>query len=200
MIAIKRTLALLAALFLLPLVRTAASGPEGSITVRMRWGGQAVPGGSITLYRVAVPGPDGRYIPEPAFSDCGMDPNAVGSPGDAERLGAYALEKRLPGQTEALGLEGTTVFSPLADGLYLLVQGEAGSGYLPARPFLVQIPHRVGEHACNHVDASPKCAPEPLSPGIPQTGQLRWPVPVLTALGLFCLAGGLLLRRKGPDA
>ena len=58
------------------------------------------------------------------------------------------------------------------------------------------------------VDASPKVElekepeptsttpPAPTDPRLPYTGQLNWPVPVLTVLGLGLLALGLALRRK----
>ena len=45
-------------------------------------------------------------------------------------------------------------------------------------------------------------APTPSTPGgekLPQTGQLWWPVPVLLALGLLCLAIGVFRRTSGSD-
>ena len=38
--------------------------------------------------------------------------------------------------------------------------------------------------------------PAPTDPRLPYTGQLNWPVPVLTVLGLGLLALGLARRRK----
>lgn len=198
-----RLASLLLALLLLALPRVSAAEETGSISVRMTHGGQAVPGGSITLYRVAAPGDDWQYVPAPEFADCSTDLNGVLSPADAERLSGHAAGNGIPGQTLELGADGLAVFSPLEPGLYLLVQRESGSGFLPVKPFLVGVPQQLGGALCYQVDASPKCAPEPDapgSPGLPQTGQLRWPVPLMTALGLFFLAGGLLLYRKEPHA
>lgn len=196
----KRAASVLAALLLLALPRVLASEQSGSLSVRMTYGGQTVPGGSITLYRVAALGDDWRYLPLPEFMGCGIDPNSPLSPADAQQLANYAEETGISGQTRELGTNGSAAFSPLTPGLYLLVQREAGSGYLPVRPFLVGVPRQVDGVPCFHVDASPKCAPEPEAPALPQTGQLHWPVPVMTGLGLLLLAAGLLLYRKESHA
>ena len=198
---IKRLSALLSVLILLMLPQVRAAEQTGSISVRMTHGGYAVSGGSITLYRVALLTEDWQYVPVPEFSGCGIDLTGALSPADAEFLSDYT--EGIPGQTHDLGNDGFTAFSPLESGLYLLVQRESGQGYLPVKPFFVGLPQQIAGELHYRVDASPKCAPEPEAPappGIPQTGLLRWPVPVMTALGLCLLAGGLLLRRKEPNA
>ncbi len=200
---VRHIASLLAVLLLLALPRVLASEQLGSISVRMTYGGQVVPGGSITLYRVAALEDDWRYVPVPEFSGCGIDLNGALSPADAESLSDYAGKYSILGQTHTLGNDGFVSFSPLEPGLYLLVQREAGSGYLPAKPFFVGLPQQIDGELLYHVDASPKCAPEPEDPdppGIPQTGLLRWPVPVMAALGLFLLFLGLLLYRKERNA
>ena len=199
----KRTVLLLILLHLLSLPRALALEQMGSISLRMAYAGQSIPGGSITLYRIAVLGENWQYVPVPEFSECCIDLNASLSPADASLLSAYATENRISGQTRELDADGFALFSPLEPGLYLLVQQEAGSGYVPVKPFLVGLPQQIAGELHYHVDASPKCAPlpdDPAPPGIPQTGQLRWPVAVLTSLGLFLLAGGLFLQRKESHA
>lgn len=196
----KRIISLFVVILLLSVPGVWAAEQTGSISVRMAYGGQPVPGGSITLYRVAELGADWWYAPTPEFADCIIDLNDPLSPADAENLAQYAAKQGLSGQGRELGADGFVCFSPLETGLYLLVQEESGQGFLPARPFFVGIPQYVGEALCYQVDASPKCAPEPGTPMIPQTGQLRWIVPVLAGLGLLLLAGGLLLYREEPDA
>ena len=65
-----------------------------------------------------------------------------------------------------------------------------------------------GRYVCD-VDILPKSEPEklppptspstpckPTAPKLPQTGQLTWPVPVLTAVGLLLVIGFLLRRGK----
>ena len=203
---VKRIISLCAAVLLaLPPV-FAAAVRIGSVTVRMVHQGEAVPGGSITLYRIAALSDDGRYLPEPALDGCGVDLNSDLTPAKAEMLENFAVENSLRGQTLSLGQDGSAVFSGLDTGLYLLVQEEAGRGYLPVRPFFIGIPQMIGGEPVYDVDAGPKCAPEPAGPtvpggpNIPQTGQLRWPVPVMAALGLLLFAaGGLLWFPTGRD-
>ena len=203
----KRLIALWAAVMVLALPQAfAASARTGSVTVRMLHQGEAVPEGSITLYRLAVRSSDGRYLPEPEFEACPVELNTGFTPANAEMLADYTAENRIQGQTRSLGLDGTAVFSPLDTGLYLLVQQETGRGYLPIRPFFIGVPQSIGGELVYDVDASPKCAPEPTeptapgTPGIPQTGQLNWPVPVMAGLGfLLFAAGGLLWFPTGRD-
>lgn len=186
-------------LLLLALPRVSGAEQTGSVSVRMTWSGQSVSGGSITLYRVAAPGKNALFVPTPEFSGCGVDLNGALSPADAKALAEHADRSGTSGQTRELGSGGSACFSPLEPGLYLLVQRQAARGFLPVEPFLVGLPRQVDGALQYHVDASPKCAPEPSdpgSPGIPQTGQLRWPVAVLAAAGLVLLAAGVLLLRK----
>lgn len=181
-------------------------GRTGSISIRMTDRGEPIPGGSVTLYRVAGLSEDYRYTAEPPFGDCGVDLNRALTREDAEKLAQYAKQNRIPGQTLALGHDGAAVFAALEEGLYLLTQQEAGAGYLPVSPFLCGVPQQIGGELFYDVDASPKCAPEPTDPGgpggpsIPQTGQLNWPVPVMGMLGLVLIsAGGLLWVRRDAD-
>ena len=200
----RRTAAVLTVLLLLACPRVLAAEQTGSISVRMTWQGSTVPGGSITLYRVAMLGRGGQFVPLPEFSGWGMDPSAPLSPSDARELAEFAKRENIPGQTAALGADSAACFSPLESGLYLLVQREPGAGFLPVNPFFLSVPQQIGTELCYDVDASPKCAPTPTdpgTPGIPQTGQLNWPVPVMALLGLCLMAAGLLLyRRNGHDA
>lgn len=41
--------------------------------------------------------------------------------------------------------------------------------------------------------------PPPLTPGLPQTGQLNWPVPILAVLGMALLSLGFLVKRSGYE-
>ena len=204
----RRFVSVCAALLLLAVVFPAgyaaqSRGRTGSISIRMTDRGEPIPGGSVTLYRVAGLGEDYRYTAETAFGDCGVDPNGALTREDAEKLAQYAKKNRIPGRTLALGHDGAAVFTALEEGLYLLTQQEAGTGYLPVSPFLCGVPQQIGEALYYDVDASPKCLPEPTGPGgpsIPQTGQLNWPVPVMGMLGLvFFLTGGLQWVRRDAD-
>lgn len=200
--AIKRIVLLwaLTAVTLMPVC--AAAVRTGSVTVRMVCREEVVSGGSITLYRLAALSGDGRYVPEPDFEGCGVALDRDLTPEIAQRLAQYAAQNCPGGRTQSLGRDGTAVFSGLTTGLYLLVQQEAGEGYLPVMPFFVGVPQIVGGEPVYDVDAEPKCAPEsaPGMPGIPQTGQHKWPVPLMAALGLAIFAaGGFLWLLPGKD-
>lgn len=200
--AIRRISPPLLVFLLLSLARVSATEPMGSISIRMTYEHQPIPGGSITLYQAARL-VDGRYVPAPEFAERTDNLEGALSPEDAQILAEYAAENQLPGQTQKLDDDGFARFSPLEPGLYLLVQEEAATGFLPVNPFLVAMPRQVEGELCYHVDAGPKCAPAPLTPdppGIPQTGLLRWPVALMTVFGLFLIAGGLLLYRRDSHA
>lgn len=178
--------------------------PRGSITLRLSWQGQPLTGGSVTLYRVAGLGEGLEYVPEPEFEDCGAELSGSMTAQTARELARYAGEHGIEGLEQEFDASGAVRFGELEAGLYLLVQDRACGGFLPFQPFLVGIPMQIGETLVYEVDASPKAAPEPGSPpppGLPQTGQTNWPVPVLGGAGLMLIAIGLWLtgrnRREG---
>lgn len=168
-----RTL-LLTFLLLLILPLRAFAAETGSITLH-------VPsGGTVTLYRVA----DLDLVPTPEFSGCDI----ALTPAAARSLADHA--RNLPGNTRTLD----ACFEDLDEGVYLLVQNRAGEGYTPFSPFLISIPTQIADAVYYHVDATPKVSALPKPPGLPQTGQLRWPIPILTLSGIILI--GLGTRRK----
>lgn len=221
---LKRITSLWIALLLLFLVLPQAyAAPEidpeqrGSISIQISYAGEAVSGGSITLYHAATLGEDMQFVPVPEFSGCRVDLNGTLSAATARKLASYADAQSIPGVTVSLGQDGRASFPDLGPGLYLLVQEEAGKGFLNINPFVISIPTVIGDAVYYDVDASPKAAPEPLPtdptdptdptkptdppnpPGLPQTGQLNWPVPVLALCGTILVIMGLFLcfgRRK----
>ena len=123
---------------------------------------------------------------------------------------AQAKEMKLePLQTASIE-EGKARFSGLSVGLYLLTQTEPSAGGRSMKTFLLAVPDGTGAY---DVTAAPKpgleqASPEPTEPTaparptdprIPKTGQLWWPVPVMTALGLGLLGLGLGLRGRGKE-
>lgn len=101
--------------------------------------------------------------------------------------------------------EGKIVFKDLAPGLYYIYQTESyftKENYYSISPFLVTIPYD-GEY---DVDAKSKLSidteskettppTEPTKPPekLPQTGQLRWPIPVMACSGMVCFILGWYL-------
>lgn len=197
---------------------------DGSIRVTMRVGGKAIPGGSMTCYRVGdVRMQSGSlgFALTGGFAASGISLTDLDSPVLAGRLAAWAAQKNIAGTTVAIGSDGTALFRGLKPGLYLIVQNEAAPGYYAAAPFLVTLPMWENGSYRYDVDASPKAEagtkddtwtpedetpkeddkkpedsrqPEDDQPKLPQTGQLNWPVPVLAAAGLLLLLLGRVLR------
>lgn len=194
-----RLAALWLALLLVPaaLCPAGAWNGRGSVSVRITWSGQPVPGGTVTLFRVADLAEDLTFSPVPGFSDCGTDLNGALTASAARTLADYAAAQGIPGETKSLTMDGFACFPDLVPGLYLLVQPSAGEGFEPFNPFLVSIPTVIDDAVYFDVEAGPKAAPTPTPPpGLPQTGQLRWPVPVLGCTGAALLFCGLFPERR----
>lgn len=218
---------LLALLLLLELPLSAAAHPvpdaqkdgQCSITVTMTHQGKALKGGTLALYKVGdVAEEDGNYsfVPVEAIRGDFAQFGDIQSPELAGKL--YKLESKLAPVTalpQKVGEDGKVTFSSLPFGLYLAVQKAAPAGYGKTEPFLVSLPYLYEGEYQYDVVSQPKTGLErevpteptspttkPTSPGggkLPQTGQLWWPVPVLTCGGLGCIVVGLLRRRRDGD-
>lgn len=216
----KKVVSLLLILVLLGSVFGAVSADQlpdynriGSVSVTMAYLGEPVPGGDLTLYKVAdVSHEDAVFVYTDSFSGCEMSLEDIQDPMLALELAAIAREQALSGTTRTMDENGRAKFENLTIGLYLLVQTEPAPGYNKVNPFLVSLPgQREGAYIYD-VDASPKVALEPEEteptetteptvpttkpPSLPQTGQLSWPVPVLAIGGLILLCVGWLLRES----
>lgn len=217
---IRRILSALCCLMLLSAVisASAAEVPDldrrGSIRVTMTYEDEAVPGGSLTIYRVAdvhvENGADYSFRYTADYENCGVSLDDVEDAKTAKALAAYTAENNISGTSVRIDGEGKASFRDLELGLYLLVQQEAAAGYEKASPFLISVPGQEGDSYIYDVDASPKLelepapttAPpstEPSTPSdIPQTGLNQWPVPVLVISGvlLAALGGYMVLCEK----
>lgn len=217
-------LSLLIALCVLTMTVYAIEVPDldrtGSISFDMTYQGAAVPGGSLTLYRVAEVHVENdadysfRYVE--AYAECGVSLDALDTAETAKGLADYTAAKAIEGVTVPIDEAGHVAFTELELGLYLLVQAEAAPGYSAANPFLVSVPGREGSAYVYDVNAAPKLDLEPeettppttepttaptvpTEPNLPQTGQNHWPVPVLAVSGLFLVAFGWCLRRGAKE-
>lgn len=218
-ICIKKIFPLLLTVALLCMMGTTAMAAQempdlnktGSISVTMKDSdsGKTVSGGTFTLYQVGdvLVNNGFSFVLTDAFSGSRLDVNDVESASLADNLAAYAKKNNLSGTPVSIGTDGIASFSNLSVGLYLLVQTEAAPNYRAVSPFLVSVPTHDASGYVYQVDATPKmekvtvvpttpAAPQqPQTPGkLPQTGQLNWPVPVLTVLGLLLFAAGWMLR------
>lgn len=113
-----------------------AAEETGSIQVTLQNGETVVPDGSVVLHLVGIPIDEDYQLME-AFG---------GGIVKAEDALSPALAQWLAEMTEAEGWDklldgfGSARFRDLEEGLYLIVQGEKSTGYLPMEPMLVQIP------------------------------------------------------------
>ena len=196
-----------ALIFCMVLTATAHEVPdlsrEGSIRVTMRYGGSAISGGEMTLYRVGdVQEDDGNYsfILTQTFAGSGVSLKNLQSSSAAKQLAEFAVQRGIIGLDRKIGTDGTVEFENLKPGLYLLVQKKAAKGFEIAAPFFVSLPMMIEGNYHYEVDAGPKVSPTPetgpTQPNeeVPKTGQSRWPIWmfVLSGAGLVLLIG----RRK----
>ena len=143
----------------------------GSLSVTPMDQEKTVAGGSVTLYRL-----------EDSAGD------------DAQALAEYA-KRHLHGDTRDVEVSGTVLYEDLEPGLYLAVQQESAVGYKKFLPFLVRIPMEIDGELFYDIPACPKVSRIEQS-SLPQTGQLRWPVPVLAVLGVGLFGIGFYNRKK----
>ena len=183
----KKQLMIIFAVLLLCAVGRTVKAEEmlGSISVEMTFEGNVVSGGSLTILNTNKINTDSLEI---------------------EKLLSAAKEQGIEGQTQTVAADGMVIFDNLPEGTYLIYQRTSASGYSKIAPFLITLPAKIGNEIYYHVDASPKVEldklPQPDSPEkpsvpkgdkLPQTGQLNWPIPVLSVTGLLLFAIGWYL-------
>ncbi len=191
---------------------------KGAVSVTMTYSDEAVSGGSLTAYRVAeveiINGADCSFAYALAYAECDSDISDLSKADLAAQLALYTEEKAVSGTKLMIDENGSVTFDDLKVGLYLFVQEDAAPGYSAVSPFIVSVPGRDGDSYVYDVVATPKVGtmPEPVEttpdteettvpeeettvPGdepskLPQTGQNKWPIPVLGVGGLaFVILG-----------
>lgn len=190
-------------------------GESGTIIMDMKYDGTVVAGGMLTAYRVGqIQEADGSYffVKTENMEAFTGDYQNINDPKLAESIANYVETNKLDACAVAENVDGKVVFSDLELGLYLIIQTKASDGYEPLKPFLVSIPmyedggyiYEVNVEGKFELHKEPKtpvptATPEPTEPGnqddptLPQTGQLNWPVPVLTVGGLLLFVIGWFL-------
>lgn len=191
---------------------------SGSLVIRMEYDGEPLDSGALTLCRVAEIGIyDGNaYFTLVDALTGGPSLDKLDDPALAAQLADLAAEKDLP-TIRAQIEEGRAEFPQLEPGLYVVTQpkADAARGFDPIRPFLLSLPQWNGETYVYDLTAAPKVPLEtqpteptkptepteptgPVPPNLPQTGQLNWPVPLMTVLGLvfFTMGWALCFRHR----
>lgn len=206
----------------------------GSISARMLYDGKTVGGGSMVLYRVGdISEDNGNYsfTLTDGFAASGASLANISDPALAKSLADYAKANNLSGTPVVIGDDGTVRVQSLRLGLYLVVQDKAADGFEAVSPFLVSVPMFENGSYVYDVNAEPKLSALTKTPvtdpgmsgggssgggsssgsgssgvtgTLPQTGQLNWPIPVLSAAGLCLFFLGWMLRysrqRKAYEA
>jgi len=193
---------------------------KGTITVDMVYDGKAVTGGSLTAYRVGRIQEDNgsyRFVKTDAMKELKDDYDDIGSPKLAKNVAAFVRANGVAAYMTAENTGGKAVFNDVEPGLYLIEQTLASDGYEPINPFLITIPMNENGQYKYTVTAEgkfqltqlptptptpsdrPTPPPRPTPPWhfrtkLPQTGQLNWPIPVLTLVGLGIFTTGWVLR------
>ena len=210
---------LLTAVLLLSAVSAAAAHEvpdltkSGTITFQVSWEGEPVEGGVFQMFRVGdIVENNGDYsfglVPE--LADSSVELKDISDPELAAQLAALAQEAGLEPLIAPVEA-GEAYFPDVMPGLYVVVQTEACDGFAKMNPFLISMPRFENGTYVTDVVAKPKVPletepteptdptiPTEPGPGIPQTGQLNWPVPLMAASGmaLFALGWFLCFGRK----
>lgn len=194
----------------------------GSITVEMRYDGKAVIGGTLIVWRVGIAQADGSFAPAEAFSGFGAFPEDLRPAELAAKLADYAAKNQISPDATAKNEAGKAVLSNLKLGLYLVTQPKAAAGFQALSPFLICVPgmengvpvYDVNAYGKFQLERTPSpnptpteptkpisSKPNPSTPRLPQTGQLKWPIPVLAFLGLalFSLGWKLMTGKELRD-
>ena len=143
--------------------------------------------------------------------DCDWQHQAASKMNEKAKALAYYCEKNGYYTDSAVtDANGTLKFGDLSVGLYLVARTKTApsNGDFVTDPLLVFIPQSVNGEAIYDVTATPKFSyvggdtPQPTDDrtppddSLPQTGQLMWPVTLLSVLGCFLILGGSALMRK----
>lgn len=220
LISISAVLMLVVAMLVLPAYALSVDmDRKGSIAATMTYEDEPVPGGTLTLYRVASIHPTDaallHYVQD--FENCGVSLNDLGS-ATAEALATYVKDNRFQGLTQKIDDNGFVKFENLEVGLYLLLQKESAKGFHEISPVLICVPNNedgvyVYDVICAPKQEVQKESPEKPStepttppttekptepPGkLPQTGLTNWPVPILAVCGGFLVIAGVMMVVKG---
>lgn len=184
-------------------------GRKGTIALEMKdEAGQIVPGGAFALYRVGeaeIRENNLCFALAEPFQDCAVSLENPALSAVAESLAAYAAQHpEIESRVQTADAKGRAAFENVECGLYLIVQTTAADGYEAVKAFVVSMPMSVEGEWTYNVTAKPKAertpepqpTPEPTTPPgdrLPQTGMLKWPVPVLAAAGVAVFAIGWVM-------
>lgn len=184
----------------------------GSISVTIHTADdQKVKKARIELYRVGDPvivNNNLTFELSEGFKGSGISLGDLSAAGLADELCQYAQDAGVaPAATAVTDGDGKVKFSDLPVGLYMVRQNgfEKKAKFTEIAPFIVSVPMTQDNEWVYDIDASPKVnvipqptvtpdpTPAPPEEDLPQTGMLRWPIPVLGVGGLILFSLGWAL-------
>lgn len=183
---------------------------KGSITILLKDKDKILTEGEFTLYQIAeIVENDGnlKFQYTNGFENCGISLENL----DESKL-AEEFEKKISKYSyktvQNVNEKGKIEFADLQMGLYLLVQTKEISGYQKVNSFLVSVPMKEENEWNYNINAMPKMGtvtpsdteppakpPNSIPSILPQTGQLEWPIPILSIVGAVLFMTGWYLTR-----
>ena len=161
LISISAALMLMAVLILPSYAQTVDMDRKGSITAAMTYDGEVVPGGTLTLYRVASLHlfEEELFRCTQEFENCGISLDDLGFD-TAVELATYVYYNELQGLTREIDENGVVTFGDLEVGLYLLIQWDSAPGYYALTPFLISLPNNEDGIYVYDTQSAPKQTPD----------------------------------------
>lgn len=172
----------------------------GSIQVNIKYNGQNITGGKLIAVRVGYPDWSEGVFKTVTDHETIEDFTKPLAATEIEEL--YLEQPNLFDSYSVDVKDGIAKFDDLPAGLYLIRQEKPADGYECLGSFLVTIPYNgvydVTTDSKSELKRDPKpnpLKPPPINPDdkLPQTGQLTWPVPVMTVSGMLFFCLGLAL-------
>lgn len=179
---------------------------------------------TLSLYHIASVSIDGdteQYLPLQEYQSLDLDFTALYAEGEravAEALAEYVQKKDITPKSKKTTKTGVFEFSNLDLGIYLVLFDADKTNGVEVSPFLVTIPAhhatsgewmyditvhpKFGTKTNEYYEPStkpidPTTPTKPADPGLPQTGMLRWPIPLCAVGGLVLFVWGWIeLQRK----
>jgi len=184
----------------------AAVAENGSIEIKVEYGDEKITGGELIAAKVGYADAENAVFRQ--VTNHAVIENIGQSTAVTQMQNFYAANKNSYsfGVYKADVKDGAAKFTDIPEGLYLIWQETAASGYEKLSAFLVSVPY----DGKMDVTAASKTALEleteeetkPSSPSgnkkLPQTGQLEWPIPwlALTGMILFVLGWWLFFGKR----
>lgn len=212
----KKIISLFLAVFLICSLAVSVQASEiGSIEVKVQYNGEKITGGQLIAVRIAYVDREDmsfkQVTDDKIVQDIGKSSAVTAMvkyyQDNADRSEFTVLKKNVK--------NGVAKFENLTTGLYLIYQEKAAPGYSKLASFLVTVPYTVDGNEIFDVtidskselernpSTTPTTPPETTPPDekLPQTSQLKWPVPVMAASGIaLFLFGWMLTLTSRKDA